>query len=949
MGEPDEHLPDELPVDEESPHGGSGDHGMQPHANELPDELPLSEEECVGPTSSAVGHIGNMSGEALEDLDAQDGSSNSTHGRGDVQGAPAEGGLRKRRGYKDPVLLEAFREAEALVAQTEAQQHVPAGAACDSHGDLGQRTLRFTKDSVKLTRIPREMLQDLAPKIVQGFALESPLEAPLHVAKTLAHAPGSNLDDEVVRVGSHLLKGGVVALRSKRVLCDELGIDERKLGRILPRLGQGVLLQEFMQRRAIEDNLARRIPKKDLLFYLDFAAYDETPLAVNLKGEEIAFVKASKEPPPQAEEAAAAGQHMVNFLQHKQLRLSTSASSQKILQHFQAGYMLLRAKDTFVILKLPTLSQLAVLESGNSDVLALCQLRMSTATRAAKAFHHQCRAVCTDSAPVNIVCERKVAKQRGDECSRLHILCEVHRVSLIHGKTLSLLSENIKGMIKTALCLRTGTTLNKFRLCLRDEIDARVEILHGRPSNEAILHKRRLFALFLRHGRNLLLKRLLMTVCPNGDWRSPRVQYHVPPGATSDRRSVVNHLATGLVAALCATKPHVYAQHRWTGCDIATDELSLIEACHELLSSTFKRMVLLYQPYLARMFAKPPPSFLGASLEIADSADAADGAQEGDGDAAEGENETAHDDGLGRSETKGEQQPDFAKINAARRRDAAQWLCASPFGHLVLQRLIMEPLRELLARYLHITSAEWEKEQECRAAAAMQSGNSGFNSRDFRLAIAGTGRLDKRFVDQVHKLFFATEMWGALPVKCYTVSFRALAFRCISRLGCTHKQLLAWNHERFPIRLFALLEEPDLAPELAETPECLLDEWSAALRKHHPDFSGDLFRYKLLLCGVAVWLDIAPIEAKHATIRRMLTLASTHTHGQAFHELSALFVCLQARGRAADFAPWQARRRKKAELRKYAKVKRQAKAVLGSWSQGASFVHSIQEGIPKTT
>lgn len=198
-------------------------------------------------------------------------------------------------------------------------------------------------------------------------------------------------------------------------------------------------------------------------------------------------------------------------------------------------------------------------------------------------------------------------------------------------------------------------------------------------------------------------------------------------------------------------------------------------------------------------------------------------------------------------------------------------------------------------------------------------------ARTFRLVLAATGHLDRTFMQSLRALWFSTALWQPLPLVCLQVDFRALAFRCLSRMACAYFQLITAAHQQFPIRMFALLQHPDLAPTMVKTPPCLLDAWSAEMLRRHPTLDDEDFKYKLLLCASLQMTDISAIEARHATIRRILTSSSVQTHQQSFAELVANWVFLQARVRQADRAPWsvaRSRRRTVAQSRAKQAAKR---------------------------
>ena len=68
-------------------------------------------------------------------------------------------------------------------------------------------------------------------------------------------------------------------------------------------------------------------------------------------------------------------------------------------------------------------------------------------------------------------------------------------------------------------------------------------------------------------------------------------------------------------------------------------------------------------------------------------------------------------------------------------------------------------------------------------------------------------------------------------------------------------------HEQFLVRLFSLLERPDLAASVARTPPRKMDVWSQEMLRLHPGFVGDEFMGKLALLATLLWTDISGVEA----------------------------------------------------------------------------------------
>ncbi len=117
----------------------------------------------------------------------------------------------------------------------------------------------------------------------------------------------------------------------------------------------------------------------------------------------------------------------------------------------------------------------------------------------------------------------------------------------------------------------------RFRRCLTAEISDRQVILHGAPSAEATAYKATVLRVFVTHGASIATKRLLLIMYPSGDWRASAVEFYVGAGsdAPPDREAVLQLLVSGLIAALCNVPPRLYPRSRWTGSDLATDDLGI--------------------------------------------------------------------------------------------------------------------------------------------------------------------------------------------------------------------------------------------------------------------------------------------------------------------------------------------------------------------------------------
>ena len=195
---------------------------------------------------------------------------------------------------------------------------------------------------------------------------------------------------------------------------------------------------------------------------------------------------------------------------------------------------------------------------------------------------------------------------------------------------------------------------------------------------------------------------------------------------------------------------------------------------------------------------------------------------------------------------------------------------------------------------------DWETEQRARVAKAMLAGEP--PHRDFRVQVAADCRLEEAFFAELLETFENHCVWSHLPSMSQTQTERAWAFRVLSRLGATVMQGVGQPHQCYPTKLFSLLSHPEQSQELAGEPLCLKDTWTAQLQAQYPDFLSEDFVNILRVQASLQMVDIAGIEAKHASIRRQVTLRSVQTWPLSFSRTSAEWLLQNVR-RSLSSAP----------------------------------------------
>jgi hypothetical protein len=631
----------------------------------------------------------------------------------------------------------------------------------------------------------------------------SPFAATPHVAPALAacvelaNRTQAPMDDAIGKVAHFLTSGKESLLVSVEALAAFCKIERKTFPRMLSRIAYSLSSLLRYRIAQVDDALLTRLPRSSLLQHVEFAQHDETPMATRTKGDaeqmhQLAQLRpADRSASSELVPAPKPNSQLCRLGASKALSLSATQEQQKIIQtQLGVGYLVLLSGRHVCITFSPIPSPLSCVERCTSASIKAQQLSVSHTTRASLAFKGRTRAVTTDGFSANPVAENSIASDRnGGVSNRLHVICDTHGVAGVYGKVFKPLDRHITGVIRTAMSLRNGAAMARWRKCLRLEVVDRLELLDGSPPREATEYKKFILRLFVSHGACLLMRRILLILCPNGEWRHHRVQFYIgfgSPFANLPRSEVVDHVTNGLLLALASTQPPIYNRSKWTGSDIAVDSLSIVEAVHRLLSTTYCRFVASYLKgsmvgfylELRLLLCHYDPTQLAvqdaAPVEADDPEDELEGEVGGVADGApqrnNGEAQSARDESIG------------AAKNAKDRRLAMECLRSTPLGDWILMRLLMEPLRHYLSMQFERAANAWDDTEIGKMAEAINSGSQ--YRRKLRIVEAAKGADDIEFFRKVACMLHSEDLWKVMPPSRHTVGYRAKAFRSISRLGC---------------------------------------------------------------------------------------------------------------------------------------------------------------------
>ena len=959
-------LPDELPLSDEELLGDE-DEEMPPAHGEPPRADPPRRVEPVVAPPAPQPPAGGPERQPLPDelpvtgfsLAAGRGRGRGGQGRG--RGRPKKAALAGRGVLHPPCGAEgSARLATCLVVGPTSARGAEEGEA-KAKAPLWFDAGAPDADLRRSALVPHDS-SGLGPPIVEsGFAVK-PKDTEALLAALALQARGAEAPEEdVAKVMCCFLGEGRPLVTSLDATSVMLGIERHKLRSVITRCASALATLSHMFRWKLEFSLLNSMRRSDLCHYAEFVQYDETPLPTRVVGDKAPLAHIGSFRPNAAAAARALADGVTSALvckvgQTKMLTVKATQAQQKIMQTRQEASMVLRIGDRYATLSARSISSLNVLDRTTASAIMLQQQTISHMSKAATAFASSSRVVTTDAHASNIAAEAAIAKARGGgESHSLHILCNIHASALVYGKVFKMLDPQITGLIRVALSLRCGGAMTRFRAALRAEIDSRLEVLNGNPPAEAIADKKRVMRLFVSHGSAVATRRALLALCPNGEWRAPKVQYYVRSSTSQprSRAAILEHVTSGVMVALASAQPALYNRSKWTGCDLAVDDLGVFEAVHRLLSTTYCRFCASYAsgPRATQLLEHGKRLVHYNEADelniIEDEAHAAAGSEEeADADVEEGDAEAPDGAGVaagGAAPSAGNSRAaddasTWASENAAHRKHGLRFIMSSPLAWLVTARMLMEPMRQYMTEQFMLASERWDIQERAKAARLGLAGET--PKRSYRLSELAAGASDDRFFQRVGLLLWSEGLWSTMPPAFHTFEKRAVVFQLVSRMGCAFNRLLAARHRSFPVKLFLLLADPSAAAELRAIPDCMLDPWSLRLRQRFPSLEGPELMQVLHTVACRTPVDVSHIEALHASIRRMLFLKSSQTHPLSLADLSAQWTFQQYRSikkyQKPSFQPrtqgQSARRKARSRLRKATHGQaKQARGFGGAW------------------
>jgi hypothetical protein len=561
-----------------------------------------------------------------------------------------------------------------------------------------------------------------------------------------------------------------------------------------------------------------------------------------------------------------------------------------LLQHVTSG------KYAFIKGHVPTWLQ--VMQRTTAEVIKATQEDIEAVVpeldRLAPMFDMSLHMVNTDSFLANFKAERGVKVDHPD-FTLSHYGCDIHRVGTCQGKQFSLVDGHVSGMISGSLAMLDAGSTHSFRAAMMTVIEGRLDLKYGDPPQGSIAeYRHQVHDLFLRlpdsaNGRShrrTFKQRLILSAFLTGDLEDHTCVTVWTNDLELDRDAVLLLIKQKVIPALVPSKAPMFPRSKWTNVEKAIDFFGLIDAHHGLLEPT----VMLY----TKTKQKPELGVVGwafcaADFEVDEPA-ATEVDEDGDGEqpavllpvaeaATAGNHETPLDSTTGNV--------DWAAFNLKMKAKFAEWSQMQPCSILAIMRGTMLAPWSLMNTLLETSGEQWEKSQQLLQAKGQ--------SRSYRIVEAFHQRALHSFRDTLHDSFHSCPK--ALPISGHVRNLQVLSFRMLSCIGASVNFNIQLNWQSYPVKLFCALKichsEEQVLAMLAD-PECMLDELSAAILAKFPtadELLGD--EAQCILQGIAslFTMDIAAIEARHASTRRIIHVSGVQTHMPALDRVSAQWAC----------------------------------------------------------
>lgn len=310
-----------------------------------------------------------------------------------------------------------------------------------------------------------------------------------------------------------------------------------------------------------------------LLCFIEFAAFDGVDLklksnaivAFNQEGKSIAIDQEPGKPKVQGGEFA-------------MVMTDSTIGPTKLLNSELTAACLLDIGGELTVIYNDILTHLQVADRTTGQALCAA-LRSQSGSRGdgLPEFLRKVRIAMTDAAGYNFKAERLLLSARGGGWETLHLKCDMHVVSSIHGQTFDCLGPLVSGMTAVSVSLGAFGQMTLFREAMRRVLSKQLRLVYQQPNQEAAKFRDLILDTFVGSSAKPAPLRMTVARCASGDSRKTGVfEFYAGPGDTSE--SVLQLLMKAFVPTVLAHAPSTWPRARWTGFDKSLLDVGLLRS-----------------------------------------------------------------------------------------------------------------------------------------------------------------------------------------------------------------------------------------------------------------------------------------------------------------------------------------------------------------------------------
>lgn len=653
-------------------------------------------------------------------------------------------------------------------------------------------------------------------------------------------------------------------------------------------------------------HIAGRVEQVDgarLLSITEVSRYDETPMHARTTSAQRVAV-------PMAGDVGGSGlpTSLTDMAIGSIFEVATDSSPAKLLQselHFVFLYSV-HGEYYFLKLRCPVFVQSIQRCTGENVLQALREHTPNVLESAnAGVAHRKQRFAITDRGAGMLKAERGFAELRPDVVS-LQGTCDIHRCSILRDRVMAYAERHVSGLIHMMLSMHEAGGVAAFRSAIRRVLEERLVFHPQPPSPQQVRKNKKVFDLVCDpRDKNNALRSVVVCTLANGDWSDTKNVHHwcgprCVCGGTE--ASCLTVFSAVFVMSLLPKAIPKFPRHRWTRAEQSVDAVCVLLVVHDIGTAAFLEWMRAKGDLAAPAGGRASNGVHGRQTRGGDDGDSAGyafnvvaGDADDDGDivddivaimqAAEVP-EHRFDDQRGTDAT-----VDARDGGSTHRRVVGQWLGTRPLADLLVVRIMMEPQRVYMQRMLYRAGAKFDFDRAAKSVKAMPGADDPCEKFDYKVLSACALAFETEFCAGIAARMQDPSLWDVLPSDYPTMASTTVAFFMASTSLCAVKALFIKRYEMYPFRTLKLLIDDSLRDTIAQDCDTMKDAWTLGMQKvYGPRLEGPDARAELVMAAAILELDISAIEARHASLRRYLTVRSTQTHATTVADVSSYFV-----------------------------------------------------------